>query len=117
MDIKFDDPDMLPADKEFLKRIEDIGIQNISNADFGIKDLAGQTFLSERQLRRKVTEIAGISPLEFIRQIRLQKAKELLENRVYFSISEVSAAVGFNNPHYFARLFRKRYGMAPGEMQ
>jgi AraC family transcriptional regulator, arabinose operon regulatory protein len=65
-------------------------------------------------LRRKLTEL-GLPPLDFIRQIRLQQAKLLIEKNVYNTISEVSAIIGFNNPVYFSRLLKK-CGQAPQEM-
>ncbi len=75
--IKFDDQNYTPADKEFLNRLKDAILQNINNSDFGIKDLADKSFLSERQMRRKINELTQLSPLEFVRQVRLFKAKEI----------------------------------------
>lgn len=115
INIDFEDKNLIPADKEFLNRMKAIVIENIANTGFEMKDFAAKAFLSERQLRRKLNEISGVSPVEFIRQIRLLKAKELLENKVYFSIAEVSAAVGFNNPHYFSKMFRKMFGLTPND--
>lgn len=111
--IDFNDQNLVSADKEFLNKMKTIIIENIANADFGMNDFADKAFLSERQLRRRLNEITGLGPVEFIRQIRLLKAKELLENKVYFSIAEVSAAVGFNNPHYFSRMYKKMFGVSP----
>jgi YesN/AraC family two-component response regulator len=111
--IDFEDQEMISADKDFLNRLKKIVIENIANSDFGMQDFAEKAFLSERQLRRKITELTSLSPIEFIRQIRLQKAKELLENKVYYSIAEVSAAVGFKNPHYFSRMYKNMQGISP----
>ncbi len=96
--------------------MRDAVIENISDPSFGINDLVDRAFLSERQLRRKIKELTGLSPVEFIRQIRLLQAKELLEKRVYQNVAEISVAVGFNNPHYFSGLFKKMFGKSPNEM-
>ncbi|MCF8234415.1 MAG: tetratricopeptide repeat protein [Bacteroidales bacterium] len=113
LSIQFDDPDLIEADKTFLNKLQEIVIKNLPNADFSVNELAENAFLSERQLRRKINELTALSPVGFIRQIRLLKAKELLENKVYFSISEVSTAVGFNNPPYFSKVFKKMFGKTP----
>ncbi len=102
--------------QQFITSMKKTVIQHISNPDFGIRQLREKAFLGERQLRRKITEITGLPPLEFIRQIRLFHAKRLLEQHTHQTIAEVSAAVGFNNPAYFSRLFKKRFGMSPHEL-
>ena len=116
LSIEFNNNDLIPADQQFLEKMRDAVIENISNSQFGVKQLAEKAFLSERQLRRRITELTSLGPVEFIRQIKLLKAKELIQNKVYFSISEVSAAVGFNNPHYFSRLFKKMFEKSPAEI-
>ncbi len=114
--VKLDNQNLPPADQQFLEKIKDAVLQNFADHEFGIQQLAEKAFLSQRQLRRKINELTDISPLDFIRQIRLQQAKLLIEKNVYNSISEVSAAVGFNNPAYFSRLFKKMFGQTPQEL-
>jgi signal transduction histidine kinase/DNA-binding response OmpR family regulator len=116
LSITFDREGLTSADKQFLDKMKQVVIQNLSDHHFGMPELASAAFLSERQLRRKLTELTGLPPVEFIRQIRLQQAKVLLEENVYSTVSEVSAAVGFNNPAYFSRLFSKMFGQAPQEL-
>jgi signal transduction histidine kinase/DNA-binding response OmpR family regulator len=115
LSIEFDNPDLVSADKEFLQRMRDTVIENISDSSFSINNLIDKAFLSERQLRRRIKELTGLSPLEFIRQIRLLQAKELLSKQVFNSVAEISVAVGFNNPHYFSRLFKNMFGKSPAE--
>jgi len=116
LSIEFDNDTFIPADQQFLEKMRDAVIENIAQSEFGVKQLAEKAFLSERQLRRRITELTSLGPIEFIRQIKLLKAKELIQNKVYFSISEVSAAVGFNNPHYFSRLFKNMFEKSPTEI-
>ena len=69
--------------------------------------------LSQRQLSRKIKTATGLSPLQFIREIRLQKARTLLEDQTTETVAEVMYAVGFSKSDYFARLYRKRFGKLP----
>lgn len=116
LSVAFDREGLTSADKQFLDKMKQVVIRNLSDHHFGMSELASAAFLGERQLRRKLTELTGLPPVEFIRQIRLQQAKVLLEENVYSTVSEVSAAVGFNNPAYFSRLFSKLFGQTPQEL-
>ncbi len=104
------------ARQQFIASMKATIEQHIADPHFGIRQLSEKAFLGERQLRRKITEITGQPPLELIRQIRLLHAKRLIEQHTHHTIAEVSAAVGFNNPAYFSRLFKKRFGMSPHEL-
>ena len=116
LSIDFDNPELISADNEFLQKMRDTVIEDISDPSFSINNLIDKAFLSERQLRRKIKELTGLSPVEFIRQIRLLQAKELLHKHAFNSVAEISVAVGFNNPHYFSRLYKNMFGKSPGDM-
>ncbi len=116
LSIDFSNPNLISADNEFLQKMRDTVIENISDSSFGINNLIDKAFLSERQLRRRIKELTGLSPVEFIRQIRLLQAKELLSKQAFNSVAEVSATVGFNNPHYFSRLYKNMFGKSPAEV-
>jgi len=60
--------------------------------------------------------LTGLTPNEFIREIRLQKAYQLLEERRYFTVAEVRYATGFENASYFTKVFSKRFGQRPGDI-
>jgi AraC-like DNA-binding protein len=74
--------------------------------------LASKVFLSRSQLYRKIKTLTGVSVNEFIRNIRLEKAKELivLGND---NINEISYKVGFTSPSYFTKCFKEKYGHLP----
>ncbi len=114
--VELDKTDIPTADQKFLQKMKAEVEENLSDSTFGVQQLTDIAFLSERQLRRKLNDLTGLTPVDFIRQIRLQQAKQLLEQHAYNSISEVAAAVGFNNPAYFARLFKKLFGHSPQEI-
>lgn len=72
--------------------------------------------LSERQLRRKLKQCTGLSPNQYLREIKLQKAFRLLEDRTYSTVSEVCYAVGLSTPKYFTKIFVERFGKLPTEI-
>lgn len=115
LDVNLDDPSLIPADKVFLENLQAIILAQLSNSDFGVDDLASEACLSERQLRRKISQLTGLSPATFIRQLRLLKAKTLLEKKVYNTVAEVAYSVGFTNAQYFSRVYKELFGVRPGD--
>ena len=87
----------------------------MNDNDFGVKDLATHLNLSERQANRVLKKMTGLSCLQFIREIKLQKAYRFLELRQYATIAEIAYAVGFENTSYFTRIFTERFGKKPSE--
>ncbi len=82
--------------------------------EFNIDNLVSQFGISRAQLYRKVTDLTGYSPNNFIREIRLKNALKLIEAQKG-NISEIAYEAGFNNPSYFSKCFFKKYGMLPSE--
>lgn len=99
-------------DNVFIKKILKFINENISETDLSVELLASKLFLSRSQLYRKVKALTGISVNMFIRDVRLEKAKELLELGED-NISEVSYKVGFTSPSYFTKCFKAKYGYLP----
>jgi len=99
-------------DEKFLSELVERIKQNISNPNLSIEALSRDMKMSRVWLYKKVLMLTGRSPVEFIRAIRLQKAAQLLEN-TQMVISMVASEVGFENPQYFARLFKKEYNILP----
>ncbi|MCE7991269.1 MAG: response regulator [Roseivirga sp.] len=89
---------------------------HLSDNSFSVTELSAHLNLSERQANRVLKKITGLSCLQFIREIRLQRAYRLLESHKYQTIAEVAYAVGFENPSYFTRIFSERFGKKPSEM-
>ncbi|AUC81025.1 hybrid sensor histidine kinase/response regulator transcription factor [Lacinutrix sp. Bg11-31] len=108
-------PTSNPEDK-FLKKIISIIHEDINNHAFGSKELAKKLFLSESQVYRKLKAISGKSTALFIRSIRLQKSKDLIQttNR---TIAEIAYDVGFNDPSWFSRAFKEEFGLSPSEFK
>ena len=85
--------------------------EDIGNSAFGSSDLADKLHLSESQIYRKLKAITDRSTAVFIRSIRLQKAKELIETTDK-TVSEIAYEVGFNDPSWFSRAFKEEFDFA-----
>ncbi len=106
--------DSYSIENDFLNKITEIIEENISNEQFGVSELADETGMSRSNLLRKIKKITELSASQFIRQVRLQHAMEMLKQST-FTVSEVSYKVGFSSPSYFIKCFRDYYGYPPGE--
>ncbi|MCX2718475.1 helix-turn-helix domain-containing protein [Lentiprolixibacter aurantiacus] len=98
----------------FIEQARDLVLENLSNEQFGVSELAGAMHMSRSNLLRKVKKETGLSASQFIRKIRLQEAMELLRENTH-TVSEVSYKVGFGSSSYFIKCFREQYGYPPGE--
>jgi YesN/AraC family two-component response regulator len=96
----------------FLVKATQLIIDHLSDPDFDVDDLEKGLDMSKMQLYRKLKNLTSLAGNEFIRSIRLQQAKILLETSS-LNISEVAYQVGFNDPAYFTRAFKKQYGRTP----
>jgi signal transduction histidine kinase/ligand-binding sensor domain-containing protein/AraC-like DNA-binding protein len=101
-------------DDALLKKVMEIVEKNMGDENFGVDDLARETFLSRRHLYRKLEALTNLAPAEFIQYIRLQRAHELLRKNAG-SIAEVAYQVGFASPSHFSARFHERFGMTPSE--
>ncbi|MEM9888189.1 MAG: helix-turn-helix transcriptional regulator [Bacteroidota bacterium] len=95
-----------------MQKLHEVVEQHYKNAEFGVEELAQKSQLSRIQLYRKLKAISDQTPSQFLRNFRLQKAKDLLHNP-NLNISEVAYEVGFNDPAYFTRVFSKAFGQSP----
>lgn len=90
--------------------------EHLSNELFTIAELAKLMNCSERQLQRKFKDCTGNSPIQYLKESRLQKAYKYLAEGSFSTVRETAVEVGFRDPVYFARQFRKRFGMLPSEV-
>ncbi len=101
-------------EQEFMDRVVDIIIGNLSNGNFQNSDLAEAVGYTRQNLSLKIKKLTGVPTNEFISEIRLKRATQLLKKKS-MNISEIALEVGYNSPAYFAKRFRERYGMSPRE--
>ncbi len=97
---------------EFVRRVREAVEQNISDTGFSVEQLCKMVFMSHSKLHRKLDALTGCSPNKFIRIIRLNRAKELMK-QPGSSISSIALDCGYNDPGYFARVFKQEYGVTP----
>jgi len=103
------------ADLAWLTELEEIMQKEMSNRQFNIAELAYRMASSERQLFRKVKELTGKTPNKYLRELRMYSAKKLLENYSYDRVDEISYAVGFQDPHYFSKVYKAQFGKWPSD--
>ena len=101
-------------DDAFLMQVTRIIEEEIDNPELSVTMLSSKFNISSKQLYRKVKQCSGMTAVEYIRKLRLQKAAILLKNPE-FTINEVMYMVGFSNPSYFSRSFASEFGMPPSE--
>jgi signal transduction histidine kinase/ligand-binding sensor domain-containing protein/DNA-binding response OmpR family regulator len=87
---------------------------NLDSANLSVEDLSRHVYMSHASLYRKIVDLTGETPVEFIRSIKLNKAAELLE-RSNMKIAEIGYAVGFTTPNYFTRAFKAKFNLSPSE--
>ncbi len=100
--------------ENFLNKLFETFEKKWNEEEFNIESLVKQFGISRAQLYRKVTDLTGYSPNNFIREIRLKKALKLIETQKG-NISEIAFESGFNNPSYFSKCFFKKFGILPSE--
>lgn len=107
-------PDQSSSENDFLLKITVIIQENISNEKFGVSELADEIGMSRSNLLRKIKKLNNLSVSQFIREVRLKYAMELLQDNK-LGVSEISYKVGFSSVSYFIKCFREHYGYPPGE--
>ena len=101
-------------DKKLLDEIKETIDENMVDSDFNVSVLQEKMGMGNKQLYRKLKALTGQTPVEYIRDMRMQKAAKLLKAGK-FSVSEVMYTVGFSNSSYFSKCFSKAFGMTPTE--
>lgn len=104
------------ADEKFLNRLMQIIDDHIDDSEFDVEQMITEVGMSKRVLYKKLSSLTNMTAADFVRTIRLKKAAMLLENGS-FNVSEVAFAVGFNDPKYFTKSFKKQFGKSPRDYQ
>jgi signal transduction histidine kinase/ligand-binding sensor domain-containing protein/DNA-binding response OmpR family regulator len=104
--------EMRSADDKLLERVMKVVNDNISNAELTVDEVAAQVGISRVHLHRKMKELTNQTTRDFIRNVRLKMAADMLSQKKY-SISEVADLTGFSNPNSFSVAFKELYGVSP----
>ncbi|MBL0745565.1 response regulator [Chryseolinea lacunae] len=101
-------------DDKFLDKARTIVDTNLGDYTFTVEQMAEEMNLSRTQLLRKIKALTGLSPNDFIKDIRLKRAAEMIRQKVDI-ITQIGYAVGFNDQSYFTKCFKKQFGVTPTE--
>ncbi|SDX29249.1 Signal transduction histidine kinase [Lutibacter oricola] len=102
------------TDEKFLQKAIDIVEKHMMNSEFSVELLVKEMSLSRSNLYLKIKELTGLSSSEFIRNIRLKRAVQLLE-KSDLSVKEIMYMTGFNTASYFSKCFKKQFGVIPSK--
>lgn len=104
------------GDKEFIRKLTEITLANLENEAFGGKEISRDVGASVTLLNKRLQFITHKTVNQFIREVRLQKAMQILQQEV-FTAAEVALKVGFSSPAYFNTCFSEFFGITPGEVK
>ena len=108
---KADEP--IPSDA-FLAKLLDVMEKQMDNNTLTVDELVDEMGMGRTVFFNKLKSLTGLSPVEFIREMRIKRAAQLLEEQRY-NITEVTYMVGMNDSRYFAKCFKNTYGVTPSE--
>jgi AraC-like DNA-binding protein len=97
---------------DFMQKIISLIMENIEDPDFNVTMMLEKIHISHSTLYRKIQSLTGMSPNEFIRNVRITEASRMMKIKD-ISISEIATSVGFNDHSYFTRCFKKKYHKTP----
>lgn len=105
---------IVPMDEQFMQKVMAFLEENMDNQELEIEDFASHLCLGRTVFYRKLKSIVGLTPVEFVREIRIKRAVQLIENSDY-TFSQVAYMTGFSDPKYFSKCFKKIVGLTPTE--
>jgi len=102
-------------DEKFLARVIEVIEKHLSEEEFSIEECSFEIGMSRNHLYKKLKALVGKSPSQYVRTVKLHRAKEMIEEEKG-NISEVAYSVGFSSPAYFSRCFKEEFGYPPSEI-
>ena len=115
MDIKPDALSVSSVDESFLLKVKGILEAKYSDHEFNVNRFADEMAISRKHLNRKLKSLTGKSPIDWIRNYRLEKAEQLLHQK-HGSVSDIAFKVGFNNLSHFSQSFSEYFGKLPSDL-
>ena len=101
-------------DETFLAHLLEYMEHNMDNSDLTVDDLVREMTLGRTVFFNKLKSLTGLSPVEFIREVRIKRAAQLLEMG-HYNVTEITYMVGMNDSRYFAKCFKNAFGVTPTE--
>ena len=116
LEISFEEITTTSLDEKLMQKALDSVKKNMDNPDYSIADLSEDVGMSRTQLNRKLQSIVNMTPLQFIRSVRLKRAGQLLRT-TKLGVSEIADLTGFNTIKYFNQHFKEEFGMTPTQFR
>ena len=107
-------PSPSPNDQKFMDKVMEAIEKHLDNGDLMVEDIASEVNMSRSVFFKKLKTLTGLSPVEFLREIRMKRAAQLIETEEY-SMAQIAYMVGLNDSHYFSKCFKQQYGITPTE--
>ncbi|WP_448778758.1 two-component regulator propeller domain-containing protein [Bacteroides congonensis] len=107
-------PQFTPYDEQFMQQVMEYMEEQMGNSELTVDDFAEKLLLSRTIFYRKLKSIIGLAPVDFIRNMRIKRASQLIDNG-NFNMSQIAYMIGFSDPKYFSKCFKKQMGMSPSE--
>lgn len=104
------------TDQAWLEKFEEYLLRNYRNDLLTVPELAHEFSVSESTLLRQLKRITGLTPVQYIQEVRLNQARFILENEAYDSLTQVALRVGYKDVRTFSRSFKNRFGKTPSEL-
>lgn len=111
---KLEEPRIVDTDETMMNTLMAFVEQRISDENLKVEEMAEAVGMGRTVFYEKIKELMGVSPSDFLREVRMQRAAQLLA-KSRLNISEVAYAIGFTDPKYFAKCFKKQTGLTPTE--
>ena len=108
------EPESNCPDEKWVRVLVDLAKENLSNEGLNTRFISETLGIGRNKLQQEIKRITGLTPVEFIRSVRLTEAKEMLELE-NTNVSQVAYSVGFNNLSYFTRSFKAQFGVVPSD--
>ena len=105
---------MSPQDRKFIDKLTELMEKNMDNGDLVVDDLVKEMAVSRSVFFKKLKSLTGLAPVEFIKEMRVKRAANLIESGE-FNMTQIAYMVGINDPRYFSKCFKQRFGMTPTE--
>ena len=107
-------PQITPFDEQFMQKVMEFMEQQMDNSELTIDAFAEHLMMSRTIFYRKLKSIIGLTPVDFIREIRIKRAVQLIDSGEY-NFSQIAYMTGFSDPKYFSKCFKKVMGVTPSE--
>ena len=107
-------PALSPNDRKFMDKVMETIEKHLDNGDLMVEDIANEVNMSRSVFFKKLKTLTGLSPVEFLKEIRMKRAAQLIETDEY-SMAQIAYMVGLNDSHYFSKCFKRQYGITPTE--